>query len=112
MEPVLFDYQWIRKITFDLIHINEGWDDERHDYAYRGRSSYSAEDIIDFFEQFKYFSVEWSLGINKNEIKIKGTYCYRYYWETTDEEGCSVRIILDLPRQQTGEGIIVTVFKI
>jgi len=110
-EAVLFDHQLIQKITFDLVHINEGWDDVKHDYAYRNRSSYTAADIIDFFEQFKYYQVEWLLGSNKEEVKKKGVQYYRYHWETTDENGGTVRIFLDLPHQVTGEGIIVTVFK-
>lgn len=110
-EPVLFDHQLIQRITFDLVHINQGWDDEKHDYAYRNRSSYTAADIIDFFEQFKYFSVEWQFGVNKERIEIRGVPYSRYHWETSDEDGDMVRVVLDLPLTVTGEGIIVTVFK-
>ena len=110
-EAILFDHQLIQRITFDLIHINQGWDDEKHDYANRNRSSYTAADIIDFFEQFKYYQVEWLLGRNKTTENIRGVLYYRYFWETTDENGNTVRVVLDLPHQTTGEGIIVTVFK-
>lgn len=110
-EPILFDHQLIQRITFDLIHINQGWDDEKRDYSNRIRSFYAAADIVDFFEQFKYFSVEWLFGTNKENIKIKGIPYYRYHWETTDDCGDTIRIVLDLPHKTTGEGIIVTVFK-
>ena len=110
-EGVLFDHQVIQRVTFDLLHINQGWDDEKHDYANRNRSFYTAAEIVDFFEQFKYFSVEWLLGTNKENIKIKGISQYRYHWETTDEKGNTVRVVLDLPHKVTGEGIIVTVYK-
>jgi hypothetical protein len=110
-EAILFDHQLIQRITFDLVHINQGWDDEKHNYAQRNRSSYSSDDIVDFFEQFKYFSIQWILGVNKEDIKIKGVPHYRYYWETTDEKGDIVRVVLDVPYKITGEGIIVTVFK-
>ncbi len=110
--PVLFDYQLIDRITFDLIHINQGWDDKKKDYAYRNRSSYDVEDIVELFEQFRFYSVEWSLGINKEKVVIKGTRYYRYHWETSDDEGYLIRIVLDLPTYPTGEGIIVTIFKI
>ncbi len=110
-EAIIFDHQLIQRITFDLIHINQGWDDEKHDYANRNRSSYTAADIVDFFEQFKYFSVEWSIGSNKENIKIKGVPHFRDFWETTDENGDTVRVVLDLPHKVTGDGIIVTVFK-
>lgn len=110
-EAVNFDHQLVKCITFDLVHINQGWDDDEHDYAYRNRSSYTAADIVDFFEQFKYFTVEWSLGSNKESIKIKGVLHCRYYWETTDENGDRIRVVLDLPHKVTGEGIIVTVYK-
>lgn len=110
-EPILFDHQLIQKITFDLFHINQGWDNEKHNYANRIRSSYNATDIIDLFEQFKYFQVEWVFGINKETVRIKGALYYRYFWETTDECGDMIRVVLDLPHQVTGEGTIVTVFK-
>ncbi len=109
-EPIFFDHQLIQRITFDLIHINQGWDDEKHDYANRNRSSYTAADIIDFFEQFKYYQVEWLLGTNKTQEDIRGVLYNRYFWKTTDENGNTVRVVLDLPHQTTGEGIIVTVF--
>lgn len=110
-DPVLFDHQFIHRITFDLIHINQGWDDEKHDYAYRNRSFYEADDIVDLFEQFKYFSIEWIFGLNKEIIRVKNITYYRYYWETTDQSGEMIRVVLDLPLKVTGEGIIVTVFK-
>lgn len=110
-EAIIFDHYLIQKITFDLIHINQGWDDEKHDYANRNRSSYTAADIIDFFEQSKYYQAEWLLGLNKELIKFRSILYYRYYWETTDEEEFAVRMVLDLPLQATGEGIIVTLFK-
>lgn len=111
LRSLFFSTTGLSLITFDLKHINQGWDDERHDYANRNRSSYTASDIVDFFEQFKYFKVEWQLGLNKETITIKGTLYYRYYWETTDEYGILVRVILDVPERETGEGIIVTVFR-
>ena len=37
--PVIFDNKIVRKISFDLLHINEGWDEIKNDYAYRSRSS-------------------------------------------------------------------------
>ncbi len=110
-EAIIFDDQLIHKITFDLIHINHGWDDEKHDYSKWKRSSYTALDIIDLFEQLKYFKLKWVLGINKVMVKIKGSLYYRYLWKTTDEEGNIVRVVLDLAQKKTGEGIIVTVFR-
>lgn len=110
-EAILFDHQLVEKITFDLVHINQGWDDETHDYANRNRSSYTAADIIDFFEQFKFYQVEWLLGTNKHRVCLRGKWHHRYFWETTDEIGDFVRVVLDLPHPATGEGIIVTVFK-
>lgn len=110
-EAVLFDDQLIHRITFDLIHINHGWDDEKHDYKKWKRSSYTALEIIDLFEQLKYYKLNWVLGINKVVVKIKGSIYYRYFWTTTDEEGNFVRVVLDLAQKKTGEGIIVTVFR-
>lgn len=110
-EAILFDNQLILRITFDLMHINHGWDEVRHEYTNKKRSSYTAIDIIDFFEQFRYYKVEWLSGLNKEKVRIKGNFLYRYFWDTTDEEGIAVRIVLDIPENVTGEGIIVTVFK-
>lgn len=110
-EAVIFDHQRIYRITFALVHINQGWDDQKGDYAYRNRSSYIAADIVELFEQFKYFFVEWVIGINKEIVKIKGINYYRYHWQTTDDFGEIIRVVFDLPFKNVGEGIIVTVFK-
>ena len=111
-EAIMFDYLLINKISFDLVHINQGWDEGRHDYAFRNRSDYNEDDIVEIFEQFKYFQVEWILGVNKEKVRIKGVTHHRYYWVTTDEDGDSIRVIFDVPVVYTGEGVIVTVFKI
>lgn len=110
-EPVLFDHQLIRRITFDLVHINQGWDNVNHHYAYKNRSTYKAEDIIEFFEQFKYIQVVWILGTNKFKQIVRGVTYYRYHWQTTDTSGEVIRIYLDIPQKYSGEGVIVTIFK-
>jgi hypothetical protein len=53
-EAILFDHKLIQRI--------------------RNRSSYTAIDIIDFFEQFKYYQVEWLLGVNKETLTLKVFY--------------------------------------
>lgn len=111
-EPIMFDYQQINKIIFDLIHINQGWDEEKHDYAFRNRSEYNEDDIVEIFEQFKYLTVEWVLGFNKSQLRIKGINYFRYILNTIDEEGFAIRVIIDAPVVHTGEGVIVTIFKI
>ena len=110
-EAIMFDYQLINKISFDLVHINQGWDEEKHDYAFRNRSDYK-DDIVEIFEQLKYFQVEWTLGVNKEKVRIKGVAYYRYHWMTTDEDGDSIRVVFDVPLKYVGEGVIVTVFTI
>jgi len=111
-EAILFDDQLIDRVTFDLVHINQGWDEEKHDYAFARRSSYTADDVIYFFEQLRLYKIEWVLGENKNPITIRGRRYLRYRWDTSDEDGARVRLILDLPIRINGEGIIVTVFKV
>lgn len=111
-EAIMFDYQLINKISFDLVHINQGWDEEKHDYAFRNRSDYNEDDIVEIFEQLKYFQVEWTLGVNKEKVRIKGVAYYRYHWMTTDEDGDSIRVVFDVPLKYVGEGVIVTVFTI
>ena len=66
-----FDGRKIRKIIFDLEHINRGWDIDKHDYKPTRRSEYVESDVIDFFEQFSYYSIVWELGRNKFEITYK-----------------------------------------
>lgn len=107
----MFDYQQINKIICDLIHINQGWDEEKHDYAFRNRSEYDEDDIVEIFEQFKYLTVEWVLGFNKSQLRIKGINYFRYILNTTDEKGFAIRVIIDAPVVHTGEGVIVTIFK-
>lgn len=111
-EAIMFDHQMINKITFDLVHINQGWDEEKRDYAFRNRSDYNDDDIVEIFEQFKYLTVEWVLGFNKSQIRIKGLNYFRYILNTTDEDGFAIRVILDTPVVHTGEGVIVTIFKL
>ena len=111
-EAIMLDYQLIDKISFDLVHINQGWDEERHDYAFRNRSDYNEDDIVEIFEQFKYLTVEWVLGFNKSQLRIKGISYFRYILNTTDEDGFAIRVILDTPVVNTGEGVIVTIFKL
>lgn len=111
-EAILFDDQLIDRLTFDLVHINQGWDEEKHDYAFARRSSYTADDVIELFEQFRFYEVEWLLGSNKHPIAVRGVRYLRYEWDTSDDEGTHLRVILDLPAKITGEGIIVTVFKV
>ena len=110
--PVIFDNKIVRKISFDLLHINEGWDEIKNDYAYRSRSSYSADDVVDFFEQFLFIQVEWEIDINKFEQKIRGTPVYRYVFDTTDEIGNIVRVVIDILKQFKEEAILVTIFKL
>ena len=111
-EPVVFDGSMINRVTFDLIHINQGWAEETNDYAWKNRSHYTEQDVVSFFEQFKFYKVFWTLGENKFLIRRKGFLYIRYVWETTDDTGDSVRVVMDLPQVPTGEGVIVTIFKV
>ena len=111
-EPVVFDGSMIDRVTFDLIHINQGWAEEINDYAWKSRSNYTEQDVIDFFEQLKFYKLIWTLGENKFFIRRKSNSVIRYVWETTDEAGNIVRVVIDLPKIPTGEGVIVTIFKV
>lgn len=102
----------IDRVTFDLIHINQGWAEEINDYAWKSRSNYTEQDVIDFFEQLKFYKLIWTLGENKFFIRRKSNSVIRYVWETTDEAGNIVRVVIDLPKIPTGEGVIVTIFKV
>lgn len=110
-EAILFDDQLIRKITFDLMHINHGWDAINYDYAYRNRSNYTARDIIRIISMFKYAEADWRLGENKFNKIVKGINYYRYLWQTTDHDNEVIRVYMDIPHQYTSEGVIVTIFK-
>jgi predicted translin family RNA/ssDNA-binding protein len=110
--PVIFDSQIVRKLSFDLMHINEGWDELKNDYAYKGRSSYIVDNIVEFFEQFLFIQVEWEINLNKFEKKVLGVPIYRYVFDTTDEDGNMVRVILDIPKQFREEAVLVTIYMI
>lgn len=110
-DKVLFDGMIIRKISFDLEHINRGWNKEVRDYNKTRRSHYTAEDVTDFFEQFGHYSIEWEEGYNKFLIRIHNNSHYRYIayvidFETEEQK----KIIVDIPQVFSGESIIVTIY--
>jgi hypothetical protein len=53
---VEFDGKLVKKIKFDLKHINKGWDNNTHDYRPGSRSNYSGDDVEEIFSRFGYFS--------------------------------------------------------
>lgn len=111
-ESVIFDGHIIRKIAFDLIHINQGWDTQRRDYAFSQRSSHSVDDIIKIFEHFKYVEVDWEYGKNKSNEFISGNLYLRYLYDSIIVDKNKLRICIDIAQPFNGEAIIVTIFKI
>lgn len=113
-EEVEFDGKKIKVIRFDLLHINQGWDEKRRDYCPKGlkrATNYDAKDVVDFFEQYGFFEPEWELGRNKEEVIIKGKKHFRYVGTVIDYENGDEqkRIIIDIPEDFKNEGIIVTI---
>ena len=97
-DAVEFDGKCIKSIKFDLEHINRGWDKDKHDYNPVRRSNYTAKDIVEFFEQFGYFSIEWEEGLNKNEVEVKGRTRTRYYAQVYDHQsGEQKKMVIDIP---------------
>lgn len=106
-----FDGLKIKKIKFDLEHINRGWDKRKHDYNARKRSSYTISDIVDFFEQFGFYKIEWEEGVNKNTVNILGNKRTRYYAYVFDHiEEKQKKMVIDIPRDFFQEGIIITLY--
>ena len=113
-DGVTFDGKIVKKIKFDLIHINQGWDEAKHDYYPAGvvrSTNMTADDVVEYFEQFEYFQPEWELGNNKIEITIRGNKYFRYVAIVFDYEdnNKSKKIVIDIPKIFNGEGIIVTI---
>lgn len=108
---VEFDGHKVKRIKFDLEHINRGWDKERRDYKSTKRSNFTAEDIADFFEQLGYYSIDWDEGANKNEVEVRGKKRTRYYTFVYEPDNRAQRkMIIDIPQDFDSEGIIVTLY--
>ena len=110
-DEIEFDGKKIKSIKFDLEHINRGWDAEANDYNDEVRSDYTAEDVIDFFEQFGYYDIEWEEGRNKYETEVRGKKRARYVAFVTDHnKGKQKKIVIDIPYAFEDEGIIITIY--
>lgn len=110
-ETVEFDGFKVKAIKFDLEHINRGWNKETNDYNLEIRSSYTADDVIEFFENFSYYSIEWEEGFNKFQVKVRGKEHYRYIAYVMDFESSEQKkIVIDIPVKFKGDGIIVTIY--
>ena len=83
-----FDGKIIKKIRFDLEHINRGWNGEKNDYNKIKRSHYNEDDILDFFEQFGFYTIEWDDGPEGNKTReiIRGAVYFRYVAYICDYE--------------------------
>lgn len=109
-EKIEFDGHDIKIIKFDLEHINRGWDAQKHEYKSGRRSEYTASDVVEFFEQFGFYSIEWEAGENKEEVEIRGQKRWRYISYIWDHDnGEKKRIVIDIPVDFKTEGIIVTI---
>lgn len=110
-EAIEFDGVKVKALKFDLEHINRGWDKVANDYNVEVRSFYTADDVVEFFENFSYYSIEWEEGFNKFGVKIKGKKHYRYIAYVldfnTDEQK---KIVIDIPAKFKNEAIIVTIY--
>ncbi|MBI2521775.1 MAG: hypothetical protein HYV97_15270 [Bdellovibrio sp.] len=108
---VEFDGHKVKTIKFDLEHINRGWDTAKRDYNPTRRSDYTAEDIVEFFEQFGYYSIEWEDGKNKNKVEVRGKWRTRYFAIAHDpNSGEPKKMVIDIPEDFENEGIIVTLY--
>lgn len=108
---VQFDGLQVKFIKFDLEHINRGWDSLNRDYNLIKRSTYSAQDIVEFFEQFKYYNIEWEEGKNKNRVIVRGEMRIRYFAYVYDHNiKKQKKLVVDIPEYFKNEGIIVTLY--
>jgi hypothetical protein len=112
-DEVEFDGKRINKIRFDLEHINRGWDKNKNDYNPTRRSHYEEDDVIEFFEQLGFYSIEWDGGPEGNKIRevIKGKVHFRYIAIITDHNCRELKkMIIDLPEDFENVGIVVTIY--
>ncbi len=78
---VEIDGHKIDKISFDPIHINEGWDKIKSDYAYKNRSDFEPNEIAEIFETLSSKSFKMIDTIKVQIIK-KSKKCMRYKFAT------------------------------
>ena len=86
-DEVEFDGKVVKKIKYDLKHINQGWNDKARDYKTRLRSNYTGENVEGIFSRFGYLSIEW------------------------DDDNVEVIIVIDVPVEFDNEANIVTIYK-
>ncbi len=110
-DGIEFDGFKITKIKFDLEHINRGWNKERHDYNTTRRSNYTADDIVDFFEQFSFYDIEWEEGISKMSLFVMGEKRTRYLAYVFDHgKKRQMKMVVDISESYHDEGIIITLY--
>ena len=110
-DEIEFDGHKIKIIKFDLEHINRGWNAQIHDYRPGRRSRFTTEDVVDFFEQFDHYLIDWEEGRNKKEVKIRGKIRTRYYAFVYEyDSGERKKMVIDIPEDFENEGIIITIY--
>lgn len=108
---VLFDSHRVKWVKFDLLHINKGWNKELSDYNEGYRSHYTASDVVDIFEQFDYYQIEWEEDRNKFRVDIRGEKYFRYIALVSDYESLDeLKIVVDVPILFLGGVVIVTIY--
>ena len=113
VNAIEFDGKIIKRICFDLEHINTGWDSFKNNYNLNRRSNYTADDIIEFFEQFGFYLIVWDdePGGNKECVTVRGKKHYRYTAYVTDyAKSVQKKMVVDIPLDFKDQGIVVTVY--
>ena len=114
-DEVVFDGLTIKKIKFDLDHINYGWNPETGDYHPPGvirNTNITADEVIDFFEQYEFYQPEWELDQNKEEVIVRDVLCHRYTGVVIDYDNGNkeMKIIIDIPVDFKNEAVVVTIY--
>jgi hypothetical protein len=109
-DEVEFDGKVVKKIKYDLKHINQGWNDKARDYKTRLRSNYTGENVEGIFSRFGYLSIEWDED-QVEKVTHYGKKFRRFTTTTLDDDNVEVIIVIDVPVEFNNEATIVTIYK-
>jgi len=101
-KPVTIDKKVITEISFDLQHINFGWDKVNRDYnPGPARQNYTEADVISFFEQLNTLT-----QTPTSQTSTKGGTDKRYAFNVYDEDK-KLKMVVDL--MFSGDTVVVTI---
>jgi hypothetical protein len=107
---LIFDGRRIEILTFDLKHINYGWNKINKEYNLKKRSDYRADDIVFIFNLLVNYNFK-SDTANKIEVIIKQKHYTRYIIYFIDPWSAKTKkTVIDIDFEFNNKAIILTIY--